>query len=77
MDLLEPSTLKTRCPYKGIACYWSVKIGEQRVKNVVWSYPEPIAENPKIKDLICFYNERVDIYVDGELEPRPQTPWSE
>lgn len=77
MDLLEVSKLKTRCPYKGIARYWSANINGYHAKNVVWSYPDPIPENPKIKDLMCFFNERVDIYVDGELEPRPQTPWSE
>ncbi|MBE7555935.1 MAG: DUF427 domain-containing protein [Anaerolineales bacterium] len=76
MDLLEPTGLKTRCPYKGIASYWSVKIGDQVSKNVVWSYPEPISENPRIKNLMCFFNERVDLYVDGELQPRPLTPWS-
>jgi len=77
MDLLEPTPLTTRCPYKGLASYWSVKIGDHRSKNVVWSYPDPIPENPKIKDLLCFYNEWVDLYVDGELQPRPHTPWSD
>jgi uncharacterized protein (DUF427 family) len=77
MHLLEPTHLKTRCPYKGVASYWSVKIGEHIAKNVVWSYPEPIPECPKIKDLLCFFNERVDVYVDGTLQERPYTPWSE
>jgi uncharacterized protein (DUF427 family) len=77
LELLEPSSLSTRCPYKGIASYWSVKSGDQVAKNVVWSYPDPIPECPKIKDLLCFFNERVDLYVDGELQTRPKTPWSE
>jgi uncharacterized protein (DUF427 family) len=77
MDLLEPSNLKTRCPYKGIASYWSVTIGDHVARNGVWSYPDPIPECPKIKDLLCFYNERVDLYVDGELQTRPQTMWSQ
>ena len=29
MDLLEPGSLKTRCPYKGVASYWLVKLGER------------------------------------------------
>ncbi len=75
MDLLEPSNLKTRCPYKGIASYWSVKISDQIIKNIVWEYPKPVLECPKIKNLVCFYNERVEaIYVDGELVPKPKTP---
>ena len=77
MNLLEPTRLKTPCPYKGIASYWSVKIGDYGAKNVVWSYPEPIPEIPKIKNLLCFFNERVDMYVDGTLQERPYTPWSE
>jgi uncharacterized protein (DUF427 family) len=76
MDLLEAAKSTTRCPYKGLASYWSVKLGDDTFRNIVWSYLEPIPECPKIKELICFYNEKVDIYVDGELQPRPQTPWS-
>jgi uncharacterized protein (DUF427 family) len=76
MDLLEPTDNSSRCPYKGIASYWSVRAGDQLLENIVWSYPEPIAECPGIKDLLCFYNERVDIYVDGELEERPRSFWS-
>jgi uncharacterized protein (DUF427 family) len=77
MELLAPSRLSTRCPYKGIASYWSVTIGEQVAKNIVWSYPDPIPECPKIKGLLCFFNERVDLYVDEALQPRPHTWWSQ
>ncbi len=76
MDMLEPSHFKTRCPYKGQASYWSARVGDTLKKNIVWSYPDPIPENPKIKGLLCFFNERVDLYVDGELQERPVTPWS-
>lgn len=77
MDLLEPTGTLTRCPYKGQARYWSVRIGDQLFKDLVWSYPDPIPECPGIKDLVCFFNERVEaIYVDGELEEKPQTKWS-
>jgi uncharacterized protein (DUF427 family) len=76
LDLLEPSDTVTQCPYKGRASYWSVRIGDKVHKDLVWGYPFPIPECPKIEDLVCFYNEHVDIYVDGELQPRPKTPWS-
>lgn len=75
-DLLEPSDTTSRCPYKGIARYWSARIGDERARDIAWSYPEPIAECPKIRGLLCFFNERVDLYVDDEFQPRPQTPWS-
>jgi uncharacterized protein (DUF427 family) len=76
MDRLTPSKLNTRCPVKGVASYWSVQGKNHVAENIVWSYEDPIAECPKIKGLMCFFNEKVDLYVDGELQTRPQTPWS-
>ena len=77
MDLLAPSEKTTQCPYKGKARYWSAKIGDQLFPDIVWSYPEPIAECPTIKGLLSFFNEQVDeIRVDGVAQPRPVTPWS-
>jgi uncharacterized protein (DUF427 family) len=52
-------------------------VGDKVLENSVWSYPDPLPENHKIKEHLCFYNERVDaIYVNGVLEPKPDTPWS-
>jgi uncharacterized protein (DUF427 family) len=77
MDLLAPSDKTTACPYKGRARYWSARIGGQEYPDIVWGYPEPIPECPKIKDLLSFFNEQVDeIRVDGKAVPRPVTPWS-
>jgi uncharacterized protein (DUF427 family) len=39
-------------------------------------YRSPLAESQKIAGLACFYNERVDIYLDGELQERPVSPFS-
>jgi uncharacterized protein (DUF427 family) len=71
MDLLEPTKTSTQCPYKGNAVYWSARIDGQVFDDIVWSYPFPIPECQKIQNLLSFYNEKVDIYVDGELEPKP------
>jgi uncharacterized protein (DUF427 family) len=60
------------CPYKGTARYWS----HPAVADVAWSYPDPIPENPKIRDLLCFFNERVDLVIDGRPVPHSETPWS-
>jgi uncharacterized protein (DUF427 family) len=77
MDLLVPSDKTTACPYKGKARYWSVKIGDKLFEDIVWSYPDPIPECPKIKGYLCFFNEQVDeIRVDGKAAPKPITPWS-
>lgn len=77
MDLLEPSSTSTRCPYKGIASYWSVRIGDRVFKDSVWSYKQTTLECPKIKGLFCFFQERAAvIYVDGEEVLRPKTKWA-
>lgn len=77
MDVLSPSDARTRCPYKGVASYYSARIGEQSYDDIAWCYPEPIAECSRIKDYLCFFNERVDaILVDGKPMPRPVTKWS-
>ena len=76
MDLMKPTATKTRCPYKGEASYWSVEAGGKVLEDLAWSYPQPIPECPKIENLVSFFNEKVDIYVDGELKSRPKTHWS-
>jgi uncharacterized protein (DUF427 family) len=76
MDLLESSDTISRCPYKGVASYWSVRIGETLHADLAWSYRSPIPECPKIENLIAFFNERVDLDIDEERAERPQTPWS-
>jgi len=77
MDILAPSATTSRCPYKGPASYWSVKIGDEAFADLVWGYMEPIPECPKIKGLLCFFHEcGCEIHVDGELLPTPQTKWA-
>jgi uncharacterized protein (DUF427 family) len=75
LAVLEPSDRVTRCPYKGRASYQSVRLaGGDLVKDLVWSYPEPLAEAAAVADMLCFFNERVDLFVDGELQARPASP---
>jgi uncharacterized protein (DUF427 family) len=75
-DLLVPSDTVTRCPYKGTARYWSVQAGDTLHRDLAWSYPDPVAECPHIAGLVAFFNERVDVVVDGVTERTPRTPWS-
>jgi len=75
-DLLEASETKTRCAYKGIASYWHVRAGGTLHDDLAWKYPEPDRDAQAIRQLICFFNERVDLEVDGELQERPVTQWS-
>jgi uncharacterized protein (DUF427 family) len=76
MDLLRPSASSTVCPYKGTASYWSLDTGKGLHEDLVWTYRAPLPESQKIAGLGCFYNEKVDIYVDGVLQERPNSPFS-
>jgi uncharacterized protein (DUF427 family) len=78
MEFLDTTETTTYCPYKGMATYWSARIGEKVFKDIVWSYQEPLPESIPIAHYLSFYNERIDaIYVDDELMPVTKTIWSE
>ena len=68
---LEPSDRITFCAYKGQASYWALD-----GRDVAWFYREPLREATEVTARIAFFNERVDITVDGERLERPVTPWS-
>ncbi len=76
MDLLLPSATETHCPYKGTAGYWSVDSGQAIHEDIVWIYRAPLPESQKVAGLACLYNEKVDLYIDGELQERPRTHFS-
>ena len=76
MDLLLPSATETHCPYKGTAGYWSVDTGQAIHEDIVWIYRAPLPESQKVAGLACLYNEKVDLYLDGELQERPRTHFS-
>jgi uncharacterized protein (DUF427 family) len=74
---LEPSDTVTRCPYKGAAAYHSVSLADgETSKDLIWFYEDPLPEATRIAGLLCFFNEKVDIELDGELQQRPASPWS-
>jgi uncharacterized protein (DUF427 family) len=75
-DALEPNDTTTRCPYKGSATYRSVIAGGEREEALAWIYEDPIPEAVAIAGQLAFFNERVDLEVDGELQERPRTQWS-
>jgi uncharacterized protein (DUF427 family) len=72
MDLLIGNDTTSHCPFKGDARYWSLP----DVADIAWSYESPIEGAEKIAGLVCFYNEKVDIVLDGEVLERPTTRWS-
>ncbi|HEX5114919.1 MAG TPA: DUF427 domain-containing protein [Pseudonocardiaceae bacterium] len=74
---LEASPTVTACPYKGETTgYWSVHIGDTTYADLAWSYDFPTLALQPIAGLIAFYNEKVDISVDGRKLLRPTTHFS-
>ena len=74
---LMPSDTVTRCGYKGSASYYSVELASGAVvKDLVWYYADPLPETAQIRDLLCLFNERIDIELDGQLQQRPFSAWS-
>lgn len=76
MELLEHSPRHTACAYKGRASYWSVRVGDQLLEDLAWTYEEPLHDAVPVRGLVAFYDERVDVTVDGRAVERPRTPWS-
>ena len=76
MDMLTPTDSESHCPYKGRAEWWSVRVDDSLHEDLAWSYRTPLPESQKIAGLVAFYNEKVDIYVDGVRQERPSTKFS-
>ena len=73
---LTPSGTRTYCAYKGQASYWSAAAGDRVVPDIAWTYQQPRHDAALVGGLIAFFNERLDVIVDGERLERPLTPWS-
>jgi len=76
-DHLQSSPTVTRCPYKGTTTgYWSAVVGGETHRDLAWSYAFPTRELLPIAGLVSFYNEKVDVFVDGVRQERPVTHFS-
>jgi uncharacterized protein (DUF427 family) len=64
MGLMERSTSRTVCPYKGFASYFTLRAGGGTVADAAWSYEDPLPECPRIASYLCFYPDKVAIAVD-------------
>ena len=70
---LEPTDTVSYCAYKGRASYFSVPDGPA---DVAWTYHQPLREAEPVTEYVAFFDERVDVIVDGRCRERPVTPWS-
>jgi uncharacterized protein (DUF427 family) len=76
LELLEHSDTQTTCAYKGHASTLSVRVNGDVREDLVWTYADPRRDVERIRGHLCFYNEMVDIEVDGEAQERPVSPFS-
>ncbi len=73
---LQPSDTRTVCAYKGVATHYSIQLGDRQLTDIAWSYDNPLHDGEPVAGLVCLYQERLDVEVDGEAMVRPITPWS-
>jgi uncharacterized protein (DUF427 family) len=73
---LRPSPTRTYCAYKGQASYWSVTVGDRVTPDIAWAYQQPLHDASQVCGLTAFFDERVDVTVNGQRHERPITPWS-
>lgn len=64
-DLLQPSTTRTSCPYKGEASYFDLWLGTHQITDVAWSYADPLPESRAIAGYFCFAEEYVSAGAPG------------
>lgn len=69
-EYLRPSDTVTLCPYKGRAEYYHVEVKGRVYRDLVWYYRYPTSESALVAGYMCFYNESVDVWINGELEVR-------
>ncbi len=68
MDLMERTSHRTHCPFKGNASYWSLRVGDKTAEDVVWSYEDPLPEVAEIQGYIAFYQNRMDAWYEEDAE---------
>ena len=66
-EYLRPSDARGSCPYKGdTSAYWSAELAGGVHGDVAWTYDFPTRELAPIAGLVAFFNEHVDLFLDGQ-----------
>lgn len=73
---LLPGTVASTCAYKGRATHYTAMVGKKTLTDIAWSYEEPLDDARDVEGLVCFYQERLDLVIDGQRIERVRTPWS-
>ncbi len=59
-ELLTRTDHETFCPFKGVASYWTLRVGDRVEENAVWGYDDPFDEVAGLESYVSFYPDRVD-----------------
>lgn len=73
---LTRSDLRTECAYKGAATHYNARVGDTELPSIAWVYEQPLSDATQVAGLVSFYQERLDMVLDGQSMPRVRTPWS-
>src|SRR5262249_29545778 len=76
-ELLEDSETHTRCPFKGEASYFHLRVGHRLIEAAAWYYPDPIETAPWLEGLVAFYFGKLDRWMeeDEEISVHPRDPF--
>jgi uncharacterized protein (DUF427 family) len=75
---LVPSDTVSSCPYKGrTSAWWSITTPDGEVHpDLAWSYDFPTRQLLPVAGMVAFFDEKVDVFLEGVLQERPVTPFS-
>lgn len=73
LELLDENENHASCPYKGDSSFFDARISDRLIGDIAWTYALPRPESIPIAGLVCFYDEKVDIDIDGGRQPKPRT----
>jgi uncharacterized protein (DUF427 family) len=76
-DLLVPSSTASACPFKGTASYYSCRVGDRVVEDLVWEYRDPIDSVPFITGYRALYWRKADAWLveDEAAVAHPRDPY--
>jgi uncharacterized protein (DUF427 family) len=76
VELAPNPNIRTACAYKGWASYFDARLAGRVEPALAWQYEEPLEGMERIRGRVCFFNERVELTVDGVRQEQPRTRWS-
>jgi uncharacterized protein (DUF427 family) len=71
-EFLAPAPGRSLCEFKGLAAYWTIRVGDRTAERAAWGYPDPTPAFAALKDHLAFYAGPMDGCWVGEERAEPQ-----